>query len=378
MKLVMVTPYFYPKVGGMENYALQIARGLSVQFGWEVIIITSNHQNTGDIEDKVENLRVIRLQRSLKLSNTPIGLSWYHKIEWYLNKIKPDILNAHIPVPFIGDVAIRVARRARIPTVLTYHNDLHKENALLKMVMKAYYLCLGNQTLKLANRIIVTTQSYAERSPILQQVLEKIEVIPPGVNPNNLIKKNTNVPPYVLFVGQLDKTHRHKGLEYLIRAIAHLNKTRSKVQLFAIGRGDDIERYQKLARELCIQDEVHFPGYVGDADIGEYFANATCLCLPSITESEGFGMVVLEAAMQMTPSIGSRIGGIPSAIEDGVTGFLVEPRSVTDLAEKIDLLSNNLNLRHKLGEAAYQRTVERFLWKTQIEKTHKLFNQLKK
>src|SRR3989344_789930 len=165
-KIMVVTPYFYPKIGGLENYAFNISKGLK-KYGWEVVVITSNHESNTYKEEIIEGMKIYRLPRQFKLSNTPISFKWKEQIKDIIQKEKPNVINAHSPVPFIADVSARIAHKLNIPFILTYHNDLVKDNPLLNFVAKAYYWILGNKTLNLSNKIIATSKYYVGMSPYL-------------------------------------------------------------------------------------------------------------------------------------------------------------------------------------------------------------------
>src|SRR5258706_8385452 len=105
MKLLVVTPYFYPKIGGLENYAYNFCIGLKKRYKWDIVVITSNHKNKKDIVEKINGLKIYRLAPMFKLSNTPVNPFWYLKIKKILKSEKPNFINAHTPVPFIADMA---------------------------------------------------------------------------------------------------------------------------------------------------------------------------------------------------------------------------------------------------------------------------------
>ena len=79
MKIMFVCPYFYPKIGGLENYVYNIAKRLSLKH--EIVVITSNHLNLKDKIEFFEGMKVIRLSKMFKISNTPINPFWYFKIK---------------------------------------------------------------------------------------------------------------------------------------------------------------------------------------------------------------------------------------------------------------------------------------------------------
>lgn len=377
MHVVFVTPYFSPKVGGLENYSLQIARGLVNKYGWKVSIITSNHLSNEQRVDEIYGMAVHRLKTGFKISNTPVGMSWPKDIEAILRELKPDLVNAHTPVPYISDIAVQVANKLGIPSILTYQNDIFKENIFLKLIGMIYYQTLGKNTFQSVQKIIVSSVHYAAISPYLKPYLNKIEVIPPGILTTKLIvHKPTTTLNTVLFIAQLDKTHRHKGLNYLIEALSLVTQNHPEITLSVIGKGDDEKSYAQLAKTLGIESQVSFKGYVPDSEMPKLLSNALCLCLPSVSQAEGFGMVILEAATQKTPAVGSNIGGIPAVIEDGETGVLVPAANSRALAEAICRLYENPNLRTNLGESAYTRVYKEFTWDIQIKKTRELFEKI--
>ena len=170
IKLLVVTPYFYPKIGGLENYAFNIAKNLMKNYNYEVVVITSNHESKEYKEENLEGMKIYRLPYQFKVSNTPISFKWKRQIKEIIEKENPDIINAHSPVPFISDVACRVAHKKKIPFLLTYHNDLIKENILLNLICKKYYWFIGNKTLNQSDKIIATSEYYSNNSPYLKKI----------------------------------------------------------------------------------------------------------------------------------------------------------------------------------------------------------------
>src|SRR5260221_10829938 len=125
MKIVIIIPYFYPTIGGLQNYALHIAKGLQ-KLQNKVIIITTNHAEKKYVVETIENLVIYRLPVQFRISNTPLNIQWFSDIENIIQNEKPDIINGHTPVPFISDIAAIIAKKHKIPFVLTYQNDLIK------------------------------------------------------------------------------------------------------------------------------------------------------------------------------------------------------------------------------------------------------------
>ena len=382
MKVVVIAPYFPPHIGGMENYAYNIGKGLKEKYGWEVVVVTCNHEERKYKEEQMDGMKIYRLQRWFKVSNTPINPMWYFQIKNIIKKEKPDVINAHTPVPFIADVAARVWNN--IPFILTYQNDLTKGNILLNLICKFYYFAIGNKTLKISDKIIATLEYYTKNSPYLTRHLNKISIVPPGVqiakfhpgvNKFTLQKKYGNYP-FVLFVGQLDKTHIHKGIYYLIDAISLVKKKFENIVLLVVGKGDNIDNYKKYAQKSSLEKNVIFTGFVPIDKLPEYYAGSNVTILPALNNLEGFGMVLIEAGACGKPVIGTSVGGIPSVISDQKTGLLVPPKDPEALAKAIIKILKDPKLAKKMGENGYKNVKENFTWEKQIKKTNDLFTEI--
>jgi glycosyltransferase involved in cell wall biosynthesis len=166
----------------------------------------------------------------------------------------------------------------------------------------------------------------------------------------------------VLFVGSMDVTHAHKGLDILIRSVAQLRDRYKNILLIAIGKGDAIPRYQRLANELGLDDHVLFPGPVEDLELADFYRSADVCVLPSTNRSEGLGLVLIEALACQTPIVGTRVGGIPLAVLDNRTGLLVEPGDANALAGAIDRILADVDLATLLGTNGHRYVKENFTW----------------
>lgn len=383
MKRVMIViPYFYPKTGGLENYAYNIAKGLSTDYNWEVTVITSNHTENSYQEEIIEKIKIYRLPSLIKASNTPINPFWSTKIKKIIKKEKPDVINGHTPVPFISDVSARIAKELHIPFVLTYQNDLIKESYLLQKIIDLYYFILGKKTIKEASKIIATSEGYVKQSKYLSPYHKKTIIIPPGISKQKhttgkkLPLRHEKSDKVLLFVGQMDKTHRHKGVDVLLLAFKKIVKQLPSSKLILVGKGNALDEYKKLSSDLGIQNHIHFTGYVDDSTLQGIYQQADIVVLPSTSDSEGFGMVLLEAYAAKKPVVASRIGGIVNIVQDKKTGLLAEPKSTTDLAKKIMELLQDPVLANKLGETGYKLVTSEYYWEHQVKKTDALFKTL--
>ncbi len=148
--------------------------------------------------------------------------------------------------------------------------------------------------------------------------------------------------PLILFLGRIAP---QKGLSYLIRAMA---KIETRCRLIVASDGYELPRMRALTAKLRLEDRVSFLGAVDYAAVGELYAKASVLAVPSVWP-EPFGLVGPEAMSYGLPVVAFRVGGIPEWLRDGETGFLVEPKDVAGLAQRIELLLNDPALAQRLG-----------------------------
>ncbi len=365
-KVAFVTPYFAPRVGGLEHYALRMARACRDR-GDDVFVVTSNHAGRGHVEEEVEGIRVYRLPVLFTVSNTPVHPLWGLWARRILRAEQPDVINGHTPVPVLADITERV--RGTVPYALTYHNDLTKPG-LLDLACRVEHRLLTGRTLRRADSIIASSCYYAERSPRLRPFRGKVAIVAPGVDVDG-----TETPRpaprgtgSVLFVGQLDRTHRHKGLADLIDAVAVLRSDVPGVELVVVGTGDAAADHRRHAARRGVERAVHFLGDVDDVRLRDLYRRAGVVALPSRDDAEGFGMVILEAAAVGTPAVATRVGGIPAAVIDGVTGLLVPARDPGALAAALRRVLTDPALRDRLGRRARARAAAEFAWPHQTER----------
>ncbi len=373
MNVVIVSPY-YAGVGGLQQYTYNIASGLHNE-GCEVSVITCSRP------PETNGPRVFTLPSLTTISNTPFSILWFRTIKKLIDRVKPDIVNGHLPVPYMADVAARVCGNR--PYVLTYHNDAVGINTTTRCLVSAYYQVLGKETIRRARHIITTSKRYAERSPYLREFLSRISVVPPGVDLT--LFNPTRYPGWIrdtygaegtilLFVGQLSKAHRHKGLPFLIQALKSINDP--TMTLVVVGDGDARPHYAAYAHQEGVADRVIFVGQVPEEEMPLYYRGADMTVLPTYTDAEGFGMVLAEANACGRPVIGTRVGGVPSVITEGYNGLLTEPGDLDGLIRAIQLLADNKDLAARLGRNGYERVKREFTWTESVARTIKVYDGL--
>jgi glycosyltransferase involved in cell wall biosynthesis len=282
-----------------------------------------------------------------------------------------DIIHCNFPSPYFAALFALFSKVKGIPAVLTWHNDLPPVSSAAGTLVRLHDvispLYLGQYT-----KIIATTPSYARKSRTLARYQRRVVVIPHGVdtarfNPSvegdsvrltNGLSENTKV---VLFVGALTRWHYYKGHDVLINAFRIVANEIDDSHLIVVGGGELVRGSVTLANDLGLEGHTTFTGSVSEESLPKYYASCDLLVLPSRDESEGYGLVILEAMAAGKPVVGSRVGGIPSVIRDHETGLLVEPNNPRELAEAIITLLLDDGLRRKMGSAA-RRFAEEHDW----------------
>ena len=179
----------------------------------------------------------------------------------------------------------------------------------------------------------------------------------------------------IVYVGRLLP---QKGVNYLIEAAG------SDIPLELYGRVYDREFYAYL-KTLVRGDNVKFIHDADDAVIRGAYNSARASVLPSVYNTyngrhhggtEYFGLVVAEAMACGAPVIVTRAGSLPELVEEGVSGFVVEPNSPAALREKMLYMLNNRNRAAEMGKAARKRALENFTWDRTALETIKIYSRL--
>ncbi|MEW2400067.1 glycosyltransferase family 4 protein [Streptomyces sp. NPDC046862] len=372
--VAVVAPYYPPKVGGVENYAARIARAVADAPGLRPVVITSRlsgRRTSVSVEDGVQ---VIRLGAWLRLSNTPLSPLWPLQLRYWLRRTGAQVVNAHAPVPGLPDLAVAVSGRR--PAVLTYHaGSMHKGepgSGLADRLIGAYERWVLPRVFRRARVLVaVSPVSLAAAHPHAVEITPGVDTerFTPGEPPSRR-------PRTVLYVGRMDRSSAWKGVDVLLRAFAQLAGDTVGARLLLVGGGDAVPDHLRLASELGIADRVEAPGELTGEALAGVMRTAAVAVLPSRTEAESFGMVLVEAMACGTPVVGSAVGGIPHVVADGETGLLVPPGDPKALATACRELLSDGELADRLGAAGRRQAESRFAWTGLMERYIDLFRTL--
>ncbi len=277
-----------------------------------------------------------------------------------------DVIHAHWIIS--GMVAILVKKIYKRPVVLTIHAgdyiDFAAKTKLLKKISSYIFMRV--------DKIVSVSENIKKNICKFGISEDKIVVIPNGVDTN--IFSLTTIAECrfrLLWVGRMGQ---EKGLEYLIQAIKYVSLKIPEVRLTLVGEGQVRKKLKNMSDRLGLKNNIIFAGEKPHSEIPGYMHENDIFVLPSI--HEGFGVGLIEAMSCGLPCIASKTGGIIDIIDDGITGYLVEPANDKKIAEKILSLFYNNKLRREMGRNGRKKVEEKFNWEKIADKTMKIYEEV--
>jgi glycosyltransferase involved in cell wall biosynthesis len=228
------------------------------------------------------------------------------------------------------------------------------------------------------NHLVVAPSKLIFREQLARNIPKrKIRLIPLGVeapklqSDRSIARSQLTISQGELCIVSFARLVPHKGIDVLIEAVKLLPEDcRTRLKVFIGGIGNQRE-YEQLLNNSD-RKIIHFVGHVDNTD--RFYAAADLFVLPS--RHEPFGLVFVEAAHYGVPSIGTRVGGVSEAIEDGHTGLIVPPESPGELSRAIERLIRNPTLLEKLGAAAQARARKFFSEEVMLGGYAKIYDEV--
>lgn len=369
--LLLVSPYLPPHVGGVEQYVLQLARRLSGELDWRVVIAASGERSRRrtPVREVDGDLTIYRLPVLLEKWSLGFGDAWPGTLRTIIHTESIDVVNAHAPVPFIADAASRAARRTR-PFVLTYHAGPMRKGRLAPDALGwAYEHLLLPRTARRARRVIVSSMFVARE--LGHALGGNCVAIPPGVDETAFSPKLGDAPSdALLYVGSLSSTTPYKNVPLLLQAVHDLVGRYPAISLAVVGDGDMSTAYAARADELGISDRVAFRGRLAGEELVEAYRRASVLALPTLFDSAP--TVLVEAMACGIPVVSTTVGGIPELVESGVEGLLVPPADLAAFTGALDRVLGDRALARAMGAAGRCRVERTLTWPTLAARTSEI------
>lgn len=174
----------------------------------------------------------------------------------------------------------------------------------------------------------------------------------------------------ILYIGRLSP---EKGIEYLIKSLSYLKDKNFKLVILGHGHQKYVKYLNDLVNYIEVKNKIILIKGVSYNGVPVYYGIADLVVLPSTYES--FPFVLVEALASRKPVVGTSVGGIPEIIRDNENGYLIPPKNPEILAEKIELLLDNEDLRKSFAECGYKMVREKFALEQTLDNTEKILNQ---
>ncbi len=352
--IVMLNKAYPPWTGGIERYVCDVSEAL-VKRGWKVTVLVCNDARFETCE-MIHGVRIIRVPRWGTILSQPIPSRFFRR----LRSLSPDFVHVHMPYPLAWLAVFQVKKH--IPVVCTWHSDIVRQRWLMKILSP-----FEQRFLSRCNRIWPTSELLLNSSESLSKHRDRCSIIPLSIPPSEkddaqLIQQIKKRYPgkIVLFVGRLVG---YKGLPYLIEAMPELNAT-----LLIAGDGPDRQKLEEMVSRSPKSESIHLLGQVSELEKQALYRAADVFVLPSISQNEAFGYVLLEAMMNECPLITTDLPtGVRWVNEDGVSGIVVPPANAKALAQAIRTILEDEPLRKQFTTEAKKRVELCFRFEEMID-----------
>lgn len=346
MKVLHFYKTYYPNTyGGVEQVIFQLAEG-GRRLGLETEVLSLSSEASARGRQLGQHVCHYSKQ-NFELASTGFSLSAIADFKELA--LQADIVHYHFPWPFM-DLVHFLASTGK-PSLVSFHSDIVRQKALLRL-----YSPLMQRFLASVDRIVAASPNYVQSSPVLQQHLNKVQVIPYGLDQSSYAKPSAALVDswrsrvgerFFLFVGVL---RYYKGLHVLLDAIANAPYT-----VVIAGAGPVESELRAQASRLGLRN-LHLLGEVSEDDKSALFELSLAMVFPSHLRSEAFGISLLEGAMFGKPLISCEIGSGTSYINiHGETGLVVPPNDALALREAMYTLWGSADSCTRFGENARKR-----------------------
>ena len=327
----------------------------------------------------------------LQLLAIPYIINGFFQCIRICRKWRPDVIHAHWPFPH-AYIALGAAKLYKIPLVLNFHGAelllIRKKKwvkPLLKFAIGQAQAIFANSSFT-AGKIKALRNVDVEWSPYgttlegasfpLASAADAASATPSsGGTPQRPEPHAINNKFKILFVG---RHIERKGICYLIEAAKYL--PRDKFEIRIVGVGDLTEQLKQQAAAVNEGAEIIFTGKLSPEDLANEYKTANVFTLPAIVDhkgdTEGLGVVLIEAMELGLPIVASNVGGIPDVVVDGESGILVPEKDPAALADAFKRLEADPTLIQKLLADARNRIDKCFTWDGIIERQVEVYKRL--
>lgn len=375
MRVVQTSKAYSPSLGGVETTVTNLSEGLCRRDGVSTQVLVCNHERSFRVTRRQMNGVPVTYAPSWGfISSLPVSPSYGS----LLAALKGEILHIHEPFP-LADLSVLLSRRITrnfSKIVVSWHSDIVRQ----KWALGGYRPIL-HKFLRNVDRILVSTPQLIGSSEYLPLYRDHCEVIPHGVRLEWVRQQKTRRTrveqirerfgtPLLLFVGRLVY---YKGLKFLVAALSLL----PGVRLVMIGSGPLSAELRDQIASLGLEGRVSIIPPVPEEELHAFYEACDIFVFPSTEKSETYGLVQIEAMACGKPVVSTNLNtGMTYLNQDGITGLTVPPCNSSALADAIQKLVDDTNLRASLGNSARNRALREFSAETMVDRTVELYKRL--
>lgn len=373
-RFLVLTELFLPTKGGTAVWFDEVYRRLGGK-GTHIVTaaVPSDVEHDRAHPNTVHRLR-LKHSRWLRPASLAIYLKFFFKALTLGISRRFEAVHAGRVLPE-GWVGWFVARLIRKPLVIYAHGEEITVWRHLPRRLKAMRFAYRHADVVIAN------SDFTRRELLKLGVSEeRIRIIHPGVDLARFhpgyetadLRQRIGIGENGKLILSVGRLSRRKGFDQVIRTLPFLLQRYLDVRYAIIGVGEDGQYLPQLARECGVADRVHLLGHVAMEDLPRWYCAADVFVMPNREingDTEGFGMVFVEAAACGTPSISGMAGGTGAAVLDGETGLRVDGADESRVAEALFRLLSDAKLMKRLVQRGLERTRRELGWERVAEKT---------
>lgn len=267
-----------------------------------------------------------------------------------------------------------LAKQMKIPLIVSFHGF----DASKKLSSASYRNDLKD-VFDYASAIVVCNIGMADVLPLSENHRSKVRWIPYGIDVEQFSNDTSSEQLDSFSILHVGRLVEKKGVPDLIRAFAKATKEVDQMNLNIVGAGREEDECRALVKEYSLQSKVIFHGWKSPLEVKELMQQCDLFVLNSRVDSkgdaEGLPNGLLEAMAMGKPALSTRHAGIPLAIENEVSGLLVDERDTDSLAQQIIRLYHNKELRQAMGKAARTKVENRFTMKRMHEDLRDIYGE---
>lgn len=374
MKLAMVGPYPLDNTkirGGVEAVLVNLVEGLKTIRELDIHVISCRKEIQKEKTVKYGDITLYYLSASRRFGNITFKHAEKSRIKKKIMELKPDIIHFHD-----YDYYDYTSAPAFCPSPITIHGIGFEETKIGQGMINRVRKCCRDhyerKTLSNAHDIIAispyVTQAIGHLTPAEMHPIEN------PVNDKYFKLSDKSRRPRILFVGFIS---RLKNLLTLIKAIGIIKVEVPEVKVYVAGEIGEPDYFREIEQYIIkheLKNHVIFLGQLPEEKLMEEYENCAVLALVSLQENSP--MAIQQAMAAGKAVVAARVGGVPNLVEDGRTGFLVNPGDVQGLAEKIKKILRHKELRERLGRNGKMAAQSRFDTQVIARKTYQLYQKL--